>query len=164
MPDIVAIYQLAIPQIGRERKLRLSITIYPMATPAAAPMRPAPLIDELPRERKAGRPSRRPDGVPQSIWSQWVRNVSSRGQPDTPEAFAQWMARRRITVPAKRVHTGWTKRAADPYPEVHWTTVVHRKDLTPELETEWRRRISRARHGDPVYRIHLRGIQLRVVR
>lgn len=162
MMPLLAAYQLAIPEIGRDRRLRLCISIHvPRLDPVAAPA-PAPLVDEIPREKKLGRPSLRPEGTPQGIWAQWRRNVSSRGQDDTPEAFAAWVARRRHTVPAKHLRSWWEGRSRDP--EVVWVTVIHRKDLSPAAEADWRRRIARARSGDPVYRIHLRGIQRREVR
>lgn len=164
---ICAIYQVGIPRLGAERSMPLGHRPPRPAFPKSISRwgQPAPLVDQIPRERRAGRPSQRPAGVPSSIWAQWLRNVSIRGFDPSPESFAKWIYEHRV-----RSAVIWfrSSRAGDrertKAPEVVWVTVVHRKDLTPDLEQTWRRRIALARPGEPIYRIHLRGVQRREVR
>lgn len=168
MTEIVAIYQLAIPDIGRERRLQLTprvIRATRVPTSIIAAVGPAPLVDSIAATRRMGRPSRRPEGIPPRIWEQWRRNVATRGHEDTPEALARWMVQRKRNITALRLRLGWdARREIIRFPEAQWVTIIHRKDLSASLEREWMRRIAQHRPGDPIYRIHLRGVQRREVR
>lgn len=124
-----------------------------------------PALEVVPEKRGRGRPATRPVGFPASLWKQWCRAVARRGAENTPEGLGRWMAQHNLYRTKLRLRHGWSleKIQDEPTTRVAWKTVVPRKDLTAAIEAEWRRKISRRREGDPVYRIHLLGIQIRTV-
>ena len=122
--------------------------------------RPMPLIDQIPRAGRRGRPTHRPEGVPAGLWAQWIRNISIRGFEPTPEAFARWVAEHRVRSAMIAMRSPEQTPRSRPA-QVVWVIVVHRKDLSPEVEKKWRRQIAMTRPGDPIYRIVLRGVQIR---
>lgn len=125
-----------------------------------------PLLDVTPERRGRGRPPTRPTGFPARLWKQWCRAVSHRGAENTTEGLARWLAQHAEYQVKLRARHGWHLEAiqsAPPAATVKWKTVVPRRDLTAAVEAEWRRRIHRRNPGEPLYRIHLLGIQIRTV-
>lgn len=124
----------------------------------------APLLDAAPERRGRGRPAVRPAGFPAELWKQWRRAVERRGAENTAEGLGLWLANHTSWKSKLRLRHGWnleTIRGAPTAATYTWRTVVPRCDLTTAIEAEWRKKIQRRREGEPLYRIHLRGIQIR---
>lgn len=149
---------------GPSRLIRAAARRAPRRVAVAISLDPLPLLEQAKRDRPRGRPSQRPDGFPADIWSDWRRSVG-RGAEDTPEGLARWLASHLSYQARMRARLGWhLERRASPGPRVVWVTVIPPRALTADQAADWRRRISRTRSGEAIYRISpTRGIQIRKV-
>lgn len=149
---------------GPSRLIRAASRRAPRRVSVAISMDPLPLLESVQGPRLRGRPSQRPAGFPADIWGDWRRSVG-RGAEDTPEGLARWLTNHVAYCTLMRSRMGWhLEHRATPGPRVIWVTVIPPRSLTMEQAAEWRRRISRTRGGEPIYRISpARGLQVRKV-
>lgn len=112
-----------------------------------------------------GRPTQRPQGIKPGEWTQYIRYRRKAVQRNqVPLEYHAWMeSTEKFRERGRRGGSAPRERNAQ---VIEWVTIIHRAELVknPEIEQAWNKRLFYDPDLAKTHRVHLRGIQKRVVR